>query len=207
MRLSRLLVMTTALAGAVFTGACATSATVTQQADARRLRVLERSFHSFVATPLERVADVERATATLERLRLEYLDALAKTHEERERLLALTRLAELHLDLSARIRRVPYPGELNVDDRGSFDRGLSARALPLEATGLSLLRQVLERGEATAVDNRAVKRARLYLRLHTAEALTPEDLDVLQRELVAVSWRAPRSLLDTGRIGQRAARR
>ncbi len=133
---------------------------------------------------------------------------------ERDRLLALLRLAELHLDASARIRRVPYPKTSSSPvSAAAFDQQLSARALPLEATGLSLLEQIVQRGddvgiaEDAGVDGRFVRRARLYLRLHTEARLEPEDVDVLRAELLATTYRAPRSLLDTGRIGQRAARR
>jgi len=52
-----------------------------------------------------------------------------------------------------------------------------------------------------------VQRARLYLRLHTHAHLADADLEVLRLELTASSFRAPRTLLDAGRIGQRAARR
>jgi len=134
--------------------------------------------------------------------RCDYLDALTTSVDEHDRRLALVRLAELHLDLSARIRRVPYAG---VDNRQAFDARLSARALPLEATGISVLEQVVDRVDDD--EDRFARRARLYLHLHTDAVLTEADLDVLREELVAVSFRAPRSLLDTGRIGQRAARR
>lgn len=178
-----------------------------QQRDARRLRALERSFHEFVSVQVSAADDIEPAVARLESLRFEYLDALTISVEEGDRLLALLRLAEAHLDLSARIRRVAYPIGIVDGDRSAFDASLSARALPLEATGLSLLGQVVQRGTDVGVDGRFVKRARLYLRLHTESRLTPGDLDILRTELVAVTWRAPRTLLDTGRIGQRAARR
>ncbi len=180
---------------------CATTAVASHQRDARRLRALERSFHAFVASPIADEHGIEAAVGRLEALRLDYLDALTTSVDEHDRLLALVRLAELHLDLSARIRRVPYVG---VDDHVAFDARLSARALPLEATGISVLQQVDDSGSD---HDRFVQRARLYLHLHTDASLTEADLDVLREELVAVSFRAPRSLLDTGRIGQRAARR
>jgi len=185
--------------------------------DARRLRVLETAFHETVSSPLSSTDDIESHIARLEALRLEYLDALSSTSHERDRLLALLRLAELHLDASARIRRVPYPrvspGSTMAASKSSpptssaFDKQLSARALPLEATGLSLLEQIVQRGDDAGVDGRFVRRARLYLRLHTDARLEEEDIAVLRAELVATTYRAPRSLLDTGRIGQRAARR
>jgi hypothetical protein len=196
------------LLGALSTtlSACATPRPTHAHHDARRLRALERQFHAFVAVPLRSESDVEPAIAALEALRLDYVDALTAAATERERLQALVRLAELHLDLSARIRRVPYPDE----DAATFDARLSSWALPLEATGTSVLQQVVSRAVevgAALNDDRFVKRARLYLHLHTSTHLTNDDIDVLRDELVAVDFRAPRSLLDAGRIGQRAARR
>lgn len=190
--------------------ACATPRPAHAHHDARRLRALERQFHAFVAVPLRSESDVEPAIAALEALRLDYVDALTAADTERERLQALVRLAELHLDLSARIRRVPYPNDDVDNDAATLDARLSSWALPLEATGTSVLQQVVSRaGElgAAANDDRFVKRARLYLHLHTSTHLTNDDIDVLRNELVAVDFRAPRSLLDAGRIGQRAARR
>lgn len=198
--LTGLLLLTTVTS--TLSAGCATTTITAQKRDARRLRALERSFHAFVATALVDEQAIEPAVARLEALRLDYLDALTTSVDEHDRRLALVRLAELHLDLSARIRRVPYAG---ADNRQAFDARLSARALPLEATGISVLEQVVERVDDD--EDRFARRARLYLHLHTDAVLTEADLDVLREELVAVSFRAPRSLLDTGRIGQRAARR
>jgi hypothetical protein len=202
----RALLLLGALSTSTLLTACASSTTALVHHDTRRLRALERQFHAFVATPLRQESDVEAAIAELESLRLDYVDALTAARTERERLQALVRLAELHLDLSARIRRVPYP---DTSSRGAFDARLSSWALPLEATGISVLQQVNERADDTSADanDRFVKRARLYLHLHTSTHLTAADVDVLRDELVASDFRAPRSLLDTGRIGQRAARR
>jgi hypothetical protein len=175
--------------------------------DARRLRALEPDFSAFVAIRLVAVDDIEPAVARLEGLRLEYLDALSASTSERDRLLALLRIAEAHLDVSARIRRIPYPAGLPTSSRASFDAALSARALPLEATGLSILEQIVRHGDDVGIDDRFVQRARLYLRLHTGARLEDGDLEVLRLELGAASFRAPRTLLDAGRIGQRAARR
>ncbi|HEY1098265.1 MAG TPA: hypothetical protein VGF99_05030 [Myxococcota bacterium] len=205
-------VLLTLLAGSVLTTSCATTSTSTAaRRDARRLRALERSFHEFVATPLPDEASIEDAVARLEALRLDYVDALTAASNDDDRLLALLRLAELHLDLSARIRRVPENGATGEAAR-ALDARLAARALPLEATGLSVLAQVVEADVGVVDDDvsdvaRFVRRARLYLHLHTDAPLTEADLDVLREELVAVRFRAPRSLLDVGRIGQRAARR
>lgn len=185
---------------------CATPTTSAAR-DARRLRALEPEFSAFVASRLVAIDDVEPAVARLEELRLEYLDALSASTTEKERLLALLRIAEAHLDVSARIRRIPYPAGLSSSARPAFDAALSARALPLEATGLSLLQQIVRHSDDAGLDGRFVQRARLYLRLHADHHLGDDDLDVLRLELTASSFRAPRSLLDAGRIGQRAARR
>lgn len=182
-----------------------------QQRDTRRLRALERSFLAFTAQKLKDLDDVEAATAVLEQLRMDYVDALsAGSSAEGDQLLALLRLAELHLDLSARIRRVPYPH--NLDERGQrqFDVRLSALALPLEATGQGILEQILQRADRGGVDGRFVQRARLYLHLHAHQGdvlLDDDDVALLRKELVAQTFRAPRSLLEAGRVGQRAARR
>lgn len=200
----RALLLLGALSSATLTLACASSTQAVARHDTRRLRALERQFHAFVATPLRQESDVETAIAALEALRLDYVDALAAAGSERERVQALVRLAELHLDLSARIRRVPYP---DTSSRGAFDARLSSWALPLEATGISVLQQVAEQVDVAESNDRFVKRARLYLHLHTSTHLTADDVEVLRSELVASDFRAPRSLLDTGRIGQRAARR
>ncbi len=198
------------LAVAVADVGCATTQVSQSQKDARRLRALERSFYAFVAVKLHNLEEVEDATARLEQLRLDYLDALSEPNsDERDRLWALLRLAELHLDLSARIRRVPYQSA-DPAARAAFDATLSQRALPLEATGKGILEQIVQRAERAGVEGRFVARARLYLHLHPQEgrvALDDDDVVVLQQELMASTVRAPRSLLEAGRVGQRAARR
>ena len=198
--------MLVAVLGLLVGVGCATP-TASSVRDARRLRALEPEFSAFVAARLAAIDDIEPAVARLEVLRLEYLDALSASTTEKERLLALLRIAEAHLDVSARIRRIPYPAGLSTSARSDFDAALSARALPLEATGLSLLEQLVRHGDDAGIDGRFVQRARLYLRLHTDAHLADDDLDVLRLELTASSFRAPRTLLDAGRIGQRAARR
>ncbi|MDP2341232.1 MAG: hypothetical protein Q8O67_09755 [Deltaproteobacteria bacterium] len=189
---------------------CATAATTQSSRDTRRLRALERTFHGFVAVKLHDLEEVEDATARLEQLRLDYLDALTEpSSDERDRLLAMLRLAELHLDLSARIRRVPYPST-DLAARAAFDATLSQHALPLEATGKGILEQIVQRADRAGVDGRFVARARLYAHLHPQQgtvALDDADVGVLQQELMASTFRAPRSLLEAGRLGQRAARR
>ena len=194
---------------AVDAAGCATAAPQSLK-DTRRLRALERSFHGFVAVKLHNLEEVEDATAALEQLRMDYLDALAdESSDERDRLWAMLRLAELHLDLSARVRRVPY-SSTDVAVRAGFDAALSQHALPLEATGQGILEQILQRADRAGVDGRFVARARLYLHLHPQSgsvSLDDDDVSVLQQELMASTFRAPRSLLEAGRLGQRAARR
>ncbi len=202
------------LAAAVSSGAltaCVTTATTTTAAqDHRRLLGLERAFFAFANTRLRSLDDVEAATAVLEDLRLDYVDVLSGPQAaERDRLLALLRLAELHLDLAARIRRVPYVDGADDDAKRRFDIALSGLALPLEATGLGMLDQLVARAARGGVEGRFVARARLYQRLHahSATALDDGDRAALGGELVAQTFRAPRSLLEAGRLGQRAARR
>lgn len=203
------------LAAAVCSGtltACATTASTTTaaQADHRRLLGLERAFFAFANTRLRSLDDVEAATAVLEDLRLDYVDVLAGPQAaERDRLLALLRLAELHLDLAARVRRVPYVDGDDDDAKRRFDTTLSGLALPLEATGLGMLDQLVARAARGGVEGRFVARARLYQRLHahSAAALDDGDRAALTGELVAQTFRAPRSLLEAGRLSQRAARR
>jgi hypothetical protein len=191
------------LAGCQHGGPAPTAA----QRDTRRLLVLEEPFHSFVSTPLATLEDVEVATARLEGLRLRYLDAVSLEQHSDGQLWALVRIGELHLDLSARVRRLPYPAGLSPDEQRRFDNRLSQRALPLEAVGTGVLEQVVARAAREGNDERAARRARLYLRLHGGQPLAPDDIALLQSELVAPTFRAPRSLLEAGRIGQRAARR
>jgi len=102
---------------------CATP-TASSARDARRLRALEPGFAAFVAVRLGAVDDIEPVVARLEELRLEYLDALSASTTEKERLLALLRIAEAHLDVSARIRRIPYPTGMSASASGAFDATL-----------------------------------------------------------------------------------
>jgi hypothetical protein len=119
-----------ALSVAGMNAGCVTPAATQSQRDVRRLRALERSFYAFTATRLQALDDVEGATSALEQLRLDYVEALADpSSAERDRLLALLRLAELHLDLSARIRRMPYPPGLDESQQRQLDVQLSALAL------------------------------------------------------------------------------
>jgi hypothetical protein len=155
----------------------------------------------------------ERAIARLESIRLEWLlllgDGAARVSSpksEHDGPLALLRLAELHLDLAARIRRIPYPAGVDGADRAAFDAALSRLALPLEATGQGVLAQITDRAARTGADGRFVRRARLYQRLHAGHALSDADLRLVGSELVASTYRAPSTLLQAGRIGQRASR-
>jgi hypothetical protein len=173
----------------------------------RRMLVLERDFAAFSARPIANPEDIEQQTAALEALRLDYLDVLAKAELPRDRLLILLRIAELHLDLGARIRRVPYPaGSDDLEKRG-FDEMLSQDALPLEAVGRGVLAQAIDYADTHGLDGRFVHRARLYRALANGESLSSDEIAWLQRELVDRTFGAPRALLEAGRIGQRAARR
>lgn len=189
---------------------CASAPTATPQHDPlsqRRLLVLERDFLSFTARPLRAREDVEAQTAALEALRLDYLDVLSRAAHPRDRLLCLVRIAELHLDLGARVRRLPYPAGVSDEEKVRFDEALSQDALPLEAVGRGVLAQALDYADQHGLDGRFVRRARLYRALHQGDALSSTELKWLRRELADRSFGAPRTLLEAGRVGQRAARR
>jgi hypothetical protein len=188
--------------------ACAHPASGPPQTDGagRRLRALDARFVAFTAQRLDDIHDVEPAIVELESLRLEWLDVLGAVEDEGTRLLVLLRLGELHLDLAARVRRVPYAPGLDDAGRAGVDATLSAWALPLEATGHGIVAQVVARAHRARLDGRFVRRARLYQRLHAGQHLDDDDLRVLRSELAAVAFRAPGTLLQAGRIGQRAAR-
>lgn len=210
-----------ALSVVVLGGACAhDGARKTPPDAARHLLVLERDFARFTGTALDvdddgRPLDAEaallrtdRALADLERLRLRYLDLLRDDVPAETRVRALVRLGELHLDLGARVRRLPYPSEVARADKVAFDARLSRLALPLEATGLGMLDQALVLATKEGVTGRMVARARLYLALHRDRApLDDAQIATLESELTSGrTFPAPRRLLEGGRIGQRAAR-
>ncbi|OGQ26248.1 MAG: hypothetical protein A2138_04325 [Deltaproteobacteria bacterium RBG_16_71_12] len=187
--------------------ACAHAPAPTSALTVRRLAVLEHDLRAFTGTRLTSLDDVERELGALEELRLAYLDTLAVEVAPRERVLCLLRIAELHLDLGARVRRVPYPAGASEAERRSLDDLLSQQALPLEAVGRGVLAQAVDEAAAHGVDDRFARRARLYQRIHAGESLDRADLAVLRSELAARTFTAPRTLLEAGRIGQRAARR
>jgi hypothetical protein len=196
-------VLAAALAGCAHIEASADDDKLSQ----RRLLVLERDFAEFSAQPLHGADDIEAQTASLEALRLDYLDVLARAQQPRDRLLCLLRIAELHLDLGARIRRVPYPAGASFGEKSAFDDMLSQQALPLEAVGKGVLAQAIDYADTHGIDGRFVRRARLYRALEAGEPLSSDEIAWLERELVDRSFGAPRALLEAGRIGQRAARR
>ncbi|MCC7071864.1 MAG: hypothetical protein IT383_11115 [Deltaproteobacteria bacterium] len=197
-----------AVAGLLLVAALAGCASTPRPAlTVRRLAVLEHDLRAFTGTKLATLDDVERELRELEELRLVYLDTLATEVAPRERVLCLVRIAELHLDLGARVRRVPYPAGSTEVERAAIDDHLSQQALPLEAVGRGVLAQAVDFAAAHGVDDRFTRRARLYQRIHAGEALGRSDLAVLRSELVARTFAAPRTLLEAGRIGQRAARR
>lgn len=186
----------------------------------RRLLVLESEFADFVAVRLDRDGDGERAgtpemianveleTAALEGLRLRYLDVIEQAGLHRPRVIAMVRLAELHLDLASRTRRLPYPPDATPVEKKAWDERLSRLALPLEAVGLGVLEQVDEYAEHRELDGRFIRRARVYLALHTSRPLGRDEIATLNRELLARGpYGGPRRLLEAGRVGQRAARR
>lgn len=188
----------------------------------RRLLVLESEFAEFVADPLilsrdghplepdQALVELDLRIAALESLRLRYLDLLRPGSTHRQRVVAMVRMAELHLDLGARIRRLPYPTGATEEEMRTFDERLSRAALPLEATGLGILRQVVDYTAREGIDGRFVRRARLYLALHDGApgALERGELMALRHELAEPQpFPAPRRLLETGRVGQRASRR
>jgi hypothetical protein len=178
-------------------------------AAARELHALDARFVAFTATRLNDLDDAEDAIARLEAIRLDWLAVIGRVtgpDAEHDRSIALVRLAELHLDLAARIRRIPYATGSDAGGRAAFDAALSRLALPLEATGHGVLAQVVDRAERQRLDGRFVRRARLYLRLHNGIALAHDDVVVLQEELAATTFRAPSTLLQAGRVGQRASR-
>jgi hypothetical protein len=172
----------------------------------RRLLVLERDFAHFTGQRLDARDDIEEQTAALESLRLQYLDVLARAAQPRDRLLCLVRIAELHLDLGARVRRLPYAPAASDDEKARFDESLSQDALPLEAVGRGVLAQALDYADAHGLDGRFVRRARLYRSLHAGSPLSAAEIQWLRRELADRSFGAPRTLLEAGRVGQRAAR-
>jgi hypothetical protein len=193
------------LFASVFAG-CAHAPPVDVVARARD-KVLEREFLAFTTRTVPSELAIEDELAQLEALRVRYLDALTAAETDLDRLFSLVRIAELHLDLGARIRRVPYPPALDDAQKHAFDDDLSRRALPLEAVGRGVLQQAVDYADRRDLDGRFVRRARLYLTLHEGKPLQSEDVVALRRELSGGPYAAPRRLLEAGRIGQRAARR
>jgi hypothetical protein len=184
-------------------GCAHNDSSVARPLSARRLLVLEGEAKRFMAQKLESPARIDPALEELEALRLSYLDVLQGA-DGRDRDLALLRIAELHLDLSARIRRIPYPAGASAADKARFDDQLSQQALPLEAVGLGVLAQLTD--GADDATSRYVRRARLYQLLAQGAPLDAQAVRWLESELVNPSFAAPRSLLEAGRVGQRAAR-
>jgi hypothetical protein len=186
----------------------------------RKLLVLEQDFAEFTAKQLElgedderlgpeaTLAELDKHIAELERLRLRYLDVLSEGSSDRQRVVAMVRIAELHLDLGARVRRVDYPADSTPASMRAFDERLGRVATPLEAVGYGVLTQVVDYAERRRFDGRFVRRARLYTALHSEAALSDGDLRALHLELRRPApYGAPRRLLEAGRVGQRASRR
>lgn len=161
-------------------GGCATSSSARageERLVERRLLVLEQEFADFTSRRLdvsddgeplgseEMLAEVDREIARLEGLRLRYLDLLGPEANDRQRVVAMVRIAELHFDLGARIRRLPYPASLSPAELRAYDERLARLAAPLEAVGRGVLAQVIDYADRTGFDGRFVRRARLYASL------------------------------------------
>lgn len=211
----------------VLAQACASPSVFRREASdpEKRLRLLERDFLSFTQRPLDisigdfssepdaRLAGLDPWISELESLRLRYLQIAAHDHSESHRLIAMLRIAELHLDLGARIRRIPYPETWPDSDLQRFDAALSRAALPLEIVGIGVLEQVVDYSARVppALGDAAgyVDRCEMYLVLHrgNGERLGAAHLATLTRELSRKSaYPAPKTLLEAGRIGKRASR-
>jgi len=186
----------------------------------RRLLVLEGEFSEFTAAdlarseeglpldPAEALADLDRHNARLESLRLRYLNLVGEGSDDRQRVVAMVRIAEPHLDLGARIRRLHYPRDATVEQMRAYDDQLGRIATPLEAVGYGVLGQVVDYAERRRFDGRFVRRARLYLGLHRDGSLSRGEIVTLRSELSRTApYGAPRRLLGAGRVGQRASRR
>jgi hypothetical protein len=189
----------------------------------KQLLLLEQDFAQFVAAKLSYagaasgenqssiLASCESEVRKLESLRLRYLDLVAVSRSHRHRVTAMTRIAELHLDFGARIRRIAYPDSLqSTVELDLFEKKLASAALPYEAIGLGILRQIDDFATRRQLSGRMVQRAQLYLALHdsSSSVLMPSHFVTLRHELsTGGPFRAPRRLLETGRIGRRAERR
>lgn len=198
----------------------APSAELSAQRAERRLLVLEEEFSEFIARDLARSEDgarldpdeaiheLDQHIARLQALRLRYLDLVGEGSSDRQRVVAMVRIAELHLDLGARVRRLPYPADATVEQMVAFDERLGRIATPLEAVGYGVLRQVDDYADRRRFDGRFVRRAHLYLALHQDGSLHRRELVTLRAELArSAPYGAPRRLLEAGRVGQRASRR
>jgi hypothetical protein len=142
-------------------------------------RTLERDFVAIVEEPIitqvgyfdtgyaqEVAGRIGRSRAELEGLRHRYLRLFKVAENDVQRSLCLTRLAEMHLGLAARIRTVPVPTDGDEGDRERFTAALVQQALPLEAIAHGLLNQVVLVSEKSGRQNRFTRRARVYLALH-----------------------------------------
>jgi hypothetical protein len=217
-------ILATCLLAAALLGSACAHRSVSQELTSAELdeRVLhlEDEFARFTAVDLsvddagvpraaeDAVAALERSVAELQRLRLRYLALVDRGADERQTTLILLRIAELHLDLAARGRRLPYPVEATEPEQRSFDARLGRIVSPLEAAGFGVLEQIAryhdDRGSLTTT----VRRARLYLALHRDAAIDDQSAAQLRLELRGVgAFDAPRRLLEAGRLGRRASRR
>jgi hypothetical protein len=191
------------LCGATTIGCAGLTTTPARPARADALtEKLEPSFVALVAQRPRNIDEAERFVASIELLRSQYVVAIGRATDDNDRAWLLLRVAELHLHGAARVRRIRYASGI---DRDAFDATLSSLALPLEATGSGVLQQLISRGDALA-DERPLERARLYLSFLAGDSLDAGERQVLLDELRATRRKAPRTLLEAGRLGQRAAR-
>lgn len=155
------------------------------------------------------LVEVDRAERWLERLRLRYISLLVGDRTLEIRHLVLLRLAELHLDLAARVRRIPAAEGLDDVEQQRWSQRLVQRAVPLEGIGLGMLDQIARLPAGASSVERFRARAHLYTVLHGGDGspLGPTEVATLRQELVRDGmFPAPRRLLEGRQVGRRAAR-
>ena len=205
--------------------ACVHQTQTSQKSDAQslaRLDSYELSFASFISSDLnvdevgqrrDPMVAIDQEHAKLQGLRLRYLRLLSANASPEVRAKTMMRIAELHLDLAARIRKASYPPELNLEERQLFEAQLSRVAAPLEATGAGVLQQMQSDLTLTQKNARFLERSSLYLSLHSLDEGAQKRLGAIQRAILqreldsrAMPYAAPSRLLSRGRIGSRSAR-
>lgn len=183
--------------------------------------MLEHEFARFVGHRLDVSADgvplrgesalveLDRAERWLETLRLRYVRLLVGAPTLEIRHLVLLRLAELHLDLAARIRRIPTAEDRDDGELQRWSLRLAQRAAPLEGIGFGMLDQIAQLPAGVPSVERFRARAHLYAVLHSEVdgTLGPAEVATLRQELTRDGlYPAPRRLLEGHQVGRRAAR-